>query len=204
MFRVFLCFAVLGLLCQSVLGHYQLTYPPARGFSEDTEPTAPCGGFNSVSSSRNQFPLTNGFLEVNSEHVSYSYKVYFVPGNNPAVDAFNNATLVGSGSVSYPMQSCWAVNFGSLAAATNGSVGTLQAVYNAGDGTLYQCTDVVLLTTPTSFNASACINADGSKTNLGNSTSSTSNTTTTSAGATLEMGAVVMALSSVAALALAL
>ncbi|ORX61549.1 hypothetical protein DM01DRAFT_244660, partial [Hesseltinella vesiculosa] len=154
-----------------VMGHYQLTYPAARGFSETTEPTGPCGGFNTAGN-RSQFPLQNGFLEVNSEHTSYSYQVYFSAGENPT--AFNTSIQIGSGQVNYPAQSCWAINFPANAGISNGTVGTIQAIYNAGDGMLYQCADVVVVSSPANFNTSACVNADGSKPNLGSSNSSSS------------------------------
>lgn len=47
------------LLCSSVaMAHYTLDYPPSRGFSDDDEPIAPCGGaaYNAAGN-RTQFPL---------------------------------------------------------------------------------------------------------------------------------------------------
>ncbi|ORZ22250.1 hypothetical protein BCR42DRAFT_447575 [Absidia repens] len=181
------------IACQTVFGHYQLTYPPSRGFDESREVTAPCGGFNTVSKNRTDFPLKNGFLEINSEHIKYTYKVFAVIGNNPNTAEFgSDSNVIGQGQVNYPSESCLQVDFSSIKNATDGTPATLQVIYMAGDGDLYQCTDVTLKTEPSNFNSSACINADGSSP----SGSSGSQPSSTSAASTIHAGAVmtVMAL----------
>jgi hypothetical protein len=46
------------LLCSSAaMAHYTLDYPLSRGFSDDNEPKAPCGGYDTVGN-RTQFPLS--------------------------------------------------------------------------------------------------------------------------------------------------
>ncbi|KAI8082710.1 uncharacterized protein BX664DRAFT_338897 [Halteromyces radiatus] len=192
MSRLLLFTVLLVLVCQTVYGHYQLTYPPSRGFSESNEPTGPCGGFNQVSSQRTEFPIKNGFLEINSEHPKYTYQVFMAIGNNPTASSFTgNNSMVAQGQVSYPAQSCLQVDLSSVQAATDGTNATLQIIYMAGDGSLYQvkkkkkkfilnllyvylllfssclfsfikCTDVTLKNQPSNFNTSACVNADGS------------------------------------------
>jgi hypothetical protein len=130
--------ALLALACQTVFGHYQLTYPPSRGFDESREAISPCGGFDSVSSNRTDFPLKNGFLEINSEHPKYTYKVNIAYGNNPTAADFS---AVGQGQiqVSDPShQSCLQVGLSFVKNATDGALATLQIIYNAGDGDLYQ------------------------------------------------------------------
>ncbi|CAO3616627.1 unnamed protein product [Cunninghamella blakesleeana] len=177
MYKIVSTLFLFALTCQQVFGHYQLTYPPTRGFDETNEVNAPCGGFNTPQSNRTSFPLKNGFMEINSEHVKYNYKIYLIVKPNPAQTDFNgdSANLVAQSSVNYPMQSCLPVDISKVAGAIDGASATFQISYDAGDGTLYQCTDVILQEKPTNFNTSACINADGSKPNLGGS----SNTTTT-------------------------
>lgn len=41
---------------------------------------------------------------------------------------------------------------------------TIQLIYNGGDGALYQCADVVLVTTAATFNQSMCVNNNGTST----------------------------------------
>lgn len=129
--------AALSLL-QGVSGHYQLLYPQSRGFSEDTEPTAPCGGFNQVLAQRAEFPLHGGFLEINSEHTQYAYQIKLALGNNPDSNAFANASTVGGGQRNYPLQSCLSVDLSNVTQATDGTNATFQIMYNAGDSILYQ------------------------------------------------------------------
>lgn len=38
---------------------------------------------------------------------------------------------------------------------------TIQVIYNGGDGSLYQCADVVLVTNATGFDQSKCVNNNG-------------------------------------------
>jgi hypothetical protein len=128
--------ALLALACQTVLGHYQLTYPPSRGFDESKEVTGPCGGFDSVSANRTDFPLKDGFMEINSEHPKYTYKVNIAIGNKPTAADFTG--VVGQGQVAYPSQSCLQVDLSSVKNATDGTPATLQIIYMAGDGNLYQ------------------------------------------------------------------
>jgi hypothetical protein len=123
----------------SVQAHYQLTYPQSRGFVDTNEPTAPCGGFNTVNTTRSQFPIKGGFLEINSEHVQYQYTVHLALNGNPtAADFTGSNTTVANGTNSFPEQACLPVDLSSVSGAVDGAVGTLQIVYNAGDGLLYQ------------------------------------------------------------------
>ncbi|KAI8147805.1 hypothetical protein BJV82DRAFT_507312 [Fennellomyces sp. T-0311] len=146
---------------QGVSAHYQLTYPQSRGFAEDSQPLAPCGGFNTVGS-RSEFPLQDGFVQINSGHTDYTYEVKFIDNSNPSTNDFNNATVIAKGSRSYPAEACLPVDLGSVAGASAGTNGTIQITYDGGDGTLYQCADVTLADSPSSFNQTRCVNADGS------------------------------------------
>ncbi|ORY95937.1 hypothetical protein BCR43DRAFT_407835, partial [Syncephalastrum racemosum] len=158
-----------------VSAHYQLTYPAPRGFKESTEPTAPCGGFDSVSQQRTQFPLKNGFVEINSEHPSYTYEVKLIMGSNPSTADFtgSNATTVATGQRNYPEQACLPIDLGNATSVSAGTNATIQVLYNGGDGNLYQCTDVTFADNPSNFNTSVCVNADGSNP-LSNSTDTSS------------------------------
>ncbi|KAI9315400.1 hypothetical protein BX666DRAFT_1811953, partial [Dichotomocladium elegans] len=119
--------------------HFQLNYPASRGFNEDIEATAPCGGFNTPSS-RTQFPLQNGFVEISAGHPSYTYTVKVIASNNPSTADFtgNNATVVAHGSRNYPGPSCLSVNLGNATHIAAGTNATLQVQFEGGDGVLYQ------------------------------------------------------------------
>ena len=136
----FFATVVAGLtLLQSVSAHYQLTYPESRGFNEDNEPNAPCGGFNSPSSNRTQFPLQNGFVEINSGHTSYSYEIKLVTNSaNPSTADFNSASTIATGSRNYPSNACLPVDLSSVSNASAGTNATIQVIYDGGDGKLYQ------------------------------------------------------------------
>ncbi|KAF7722094.1 hypothetical protein EC973_003709 [Apophysomyces ossiformis] len=167
--------ATLLLLVSVVSAHFQLTYPASRGFNEDQEPTAPCGGFNTPQA-RTQFPLKNAFVEIMAHHPQYTYQVNVLINNQPSAADFTTANLkeIASGQRNYPMAACLSVNFANVTGATNGANATIQVLFNGGDGQLYQCTDVVLVDQAPNFNASQCVNADGSSpNNNGNSGSST-------------------------------
>jgi hypothetical protein len=123
----------------SVQAHYQLTYPQSRGFIDTSEPIAPCGGFNTVNTTRAEFPLKNGFLEINSEHVQYQYTVNLALNSNPSAADFSSQNAsVASGSNSFPQQACLPVDLSKLSGAVDGTPATFQVVFNAGDGILYQ------------------------------------------------------------------
>ncbi|KAF9545117.1 hypothetical protein EC957_011272 [Mortierella hygrophila] len=154
------------LLCSSAaMAHYTLDYPPSRGFSDDDEPIAPCGGtaYNAAGN-RTQFPLTNGFVQISSFHPSASVQVNIAYGNNPTAADFTTAssTPVDSVQVTHPFQSCLPLNLTSVAGAANNVNATIQLIYNGGDSPLYQCADVVLVTAAPSFNQSMCIDNSGS------------------------------------------
>lgn len=159
-----IAFIVALITAQSVLAHYTVTYPSSRGFDENKEPTAPCGGFDTVGT-RTQFPLTNGFVEINSGHTSYSYVVNLLVDNEPTTADFSNSTAnvqVATGSRSYPQAACLSLDMTKNAAANAGANATIQIIYNGGDGELYQCIDVTLAETVSNWNNSMCVNADGS------------------------------------------
>ncbi|KAI9028094.1 hypothetical protein CLU79DRAFT_682344, partial [Phycomyces nitens] len=144
--------------------HFSLTYPPTRGFSESIEATAPCGGYDTPLANRTQFPLTNGFVEINAEHPTYTYQVNILINNSPTAADFTSSNLVtvASGKNSFPMAACLPLNLTAAPEAKNGTLATLQITFNGGDGALYQCTDVILTDNATDFNSSKCVNADGS------------------------------------------
>lgn len=97
------------------------------------------GGFDVVQT-RTEFPLKNGFVEINSEHISYTYTVNVLVNNDPTVAAFStsNLTQVASGSRNYPQSACLQLDLGNSSSVANGVNATIQVVFNGGDGLLYQ------------------------------------------------------------------
>lgn len=130
---------------QAVLAHFQLTYPASRGFDETKEATAPCGGFDTLQT-RTLVPLKNAFVEINSEHTSYTYTVSVLVENSPAVADFSssNLTQVASGNRNYPQSACLSLDLTKDASIVNGANATIQVVFNGGDGLLYQVSNLFL------------------------------------------------------------
>ncbi|KAF9339559.1 hypothetical protein BGZ91_005560 [Linnemannia elongata] len=151
------------LLCSSAaMAHYTLDYPPSRGFSDDDEPIAPCGGA----------APTKGFVQISSYHPTASVQVNIAYGNNPTAADFTTASSTPAGTiqVTHPFQSCLPLDLSSFKGAASNVNATIQLVYNGGDSPLYQCADVVLVTAAPSFDQSKCVdNANGN----GGSTPST-------------------------------
>ncbi|CEP06829.1 hypothetical protein [Parasitella parasitica] len=179
--RLCIAFIVALLSVQSVLAHYTVTYPSSRGFDDTKEPTAPCGGFDSVGT-RSQFPLKDAFVEINSGHTAYSYLINLLVANEPAAADFSNNSAnvaVATGTRSYPQAACLSLDMTKNSAAKAGANATIQIVYNGGDGELYQCIDVVLADTVPNWNNSMCINADGSASSSGSATTGSSSGSTT-------------------------
>ncbi|KAG0238777.1 hypothetical protein BGW42_002643 [Actinomortierella wolfii] len=154
----FISSALLMLLCNiAAHAHFTVTYPPSRGFDDAKEPQAPCGSFNNVTN-RVDFPLSNGFFEIDSGHVKADIVINLVLRENPTDADFTAAasTPAAKLSVSQPGANCLPVDLSSFAGAKDGVNGTLQIVYNGGDSPLYQCTDVVLKTNAPTWDASKC------------------------------------------------
>ncbi|CAO3655164.1 unnamed protein product [Mucor fragilis] len=146
-----LCIAALVVALvslQTVLAHYTVTYPSSRGFDETKEPTAPCGGFDTVGT-RTPFPLKGGFVEINSGHTSYSYVVNLLVKDAPTTADFSNSTAnvqVATGTRAYPQAACLSLDdLSKNADAKAGAEATLQIVVSDWNNTM-------------------CVNADGSST----------------------------------------
>ncbi|KAF9907156.1 hypothetical protein BX616_000519 [Lobosporangium transversale] len=175
------------LLCSSAaMAHYTLDYPPTRGLNEDNEPIAPCGGFATVGQ-RSQFPLSKGFVTINSGHVKAEIKINVAYGNNPSEADFTAAasTPASSSSVNHPGSSCLPLDLSSFKGAADNTNATIQIVYNGGDSPLYQCADVILVNSAPSFDQSKCVNDDGKTPSTTNPGANPSNTP--SAGAVLSV-----------------
>ena len=112
--------------------HFKLNYPPARGFDEDTLPSFPCGGQNTVSSSRTTWPI-GGPIQLDMGHTSTNVQVLIGLGNDPG-DAFDTI-VVPTFHENGPQNFCLGmVNLPSSLNATDGMNATIQVVTNGDDG----------------------------------------------------------------------
>ncbi|KAJ7293347.1 hypothetical protein C8J57DRAFT_1002608, partial [Mycena rebaudengoi] len=124
--------------------HFQLKFPEPRGvFVEDDEPKF-CDGYDDVAKQRVPFPLTGGFVNLNSEHESWSVGVAlatkvptlfndFVP-----VIPFFKATGEGLKCINLDFSQTNATGL------TDGQNVTIQITFAGGDGNLFQCADLTL------------------------------------------------------------
>ncbi|GAA5959824.1 hypothetical protein JCM3765_000114 [Sporobolomyces pararoseus] len=175
----------------AVLAHFTLDYPQTRGFDEDIEPQF-CGGFNSTSSTRAPFPVSGaGSILIDSHHPTAQVAVLISFDENPTsiqqFTKFDNGTSYGLlqnfENLSSEGEYCLNVDIGSLKlGVANGTAATIQVEFNGGDGALFQCTDVILVSdySAPSNVTSACQQAK----KIGSSSSSASTSSTPSNTAT--------------------
>jgi hypothetical protein len=77
-------------LVPSAFAHFQVTWPPSRGFSEDNIIDGPCGGFDKVGP-RTPFSLVGQTpIQLNMEHTEVKGLVTLALGNDPG----NNYNIV--------------------------------------------------------------------------------------------------------------
>ena len=139
-------------LASVATAHFVLNYPTSRGFDDELEPQAPCGGFNTVNSTRSSFQLSGGQYQINSRHATANVEVHFSSnGQNFSSQAVQSYTITGLGTA--------CLSLPQLSGYSAGDNATLQVVYRAAseNEALYQCADIVLTSdrvTPTT-----CTNA---------------------------------------------
>lgn len=69
--------------------HFKLEHPPSRaGDDDEKQATFPCGGFDTPSKERTQFPLTGGSVQLELGHDRSLVQVLLALGNDPG-DSFN-------------------------------------------------------------------------------------------------------------------
>ncbi|KAH7392567.1 hypothetical protein BKA66DRAFT_524762 [Pyrenochaeta sp. MPI-SDFR-AT-0127] len=127
--------------------HFQLNFPVARGFVDDTEGTFPCGGFDSVQQQRTNFPIQGGPIQLNMGHQQTNVAVYMAIGANPG----SGFSIVAKQQLTVEVLGDFCLGSVGVPAGLNVSDGTpasIQVVTNdhAGGG-LYQCADVTLVNT---------------------------------------------------------
>ncbi|KAG1889385.1 hypothetical protein F4604DRAFT_1712116 [Suillus subluteus] len=158
------------VLSAAVQAHFQMQYPIPRGpFVEDSEPTF-CDGYTNAVNNRTIFPLSNGIINMNSEHPLWTAEVIVSTYQNPDnFSDFNSSsgyqTVVpffqqsGEGLYCFPIDlAAAAVNVSGI---EDGANVTIQVLFNGGDGNLYQCADLTLssnMTAPPANASSGCTN----------------------------------------------
>jgi len=146
--------------------HFQLQYPLPRGvFVQDQEPTF-CDGYDSAVPNRTVFPLSNGLINLNSEHPQWTVGVIVSMQQDPtSFGDFNSSSGFqyvvpyfqqnGEGKYCFPIDLAQA----GFSGIQDGANVTIQVIFDGGDGELYQCADLTLsanVTVPSS--ATSCTN----------------------------------------------
>lgn len=132
--------ALLATLLPLVSAHYQLTWPAARGFNDEQAGNYPCGGFNDVSSTRQNLPLNGSFpLQLNMEHTGVRGVVVLALGSAPTGGDYS-IILKPLFTQTGPQDFCIGdVVIPSDLNITDGTQGTIQVVTNGDpNGGLYQ------------------------------------------------------------------
>ncbi|KAF2116928.1 NAC domain-containing protein [Lophiotrema nucula] len=159
---IFSALALFSLLPLST-AHFLLTYPSNRGFDDDKAVTFPCGGFDSVSSSRTEIPLSGFPVQLDMHHTQTNIEVLIAFGNDPG----SNYSTVLRHTFAQKGPGNFCVGQVSLPEGLNitaGTNATIQVVSNGDpDGGLFQCGDVTFVDTPLSTDDynSHCKNATG-------------------------------------------
>jgi len=181
--------------------HFQLQYPLPRGpFVEDSEPTF-CDGYTDAVSNRTVFPISNGVINLNSEHTTWTAGVIISTVQDPtSFSDFNSSSgyqmvvpyfqTNGEGMFCFPVN----ITTSGVSGIQEGANVTIQVIFDGGDGVLYQCADLTL-----SANATVPSDAASTCTNVTASTAASSPTATASSAA----GKNVVTISGVAAVVLA-
>jgi hypothetical protein len=130
---------LLGALLPLVSAHFELIYPAARGFDEDNLGQFPCGGQNTVTTNRTEFPITGAPIQLLMGHTSAKVQVLLALGNDPGSNF--NITLLPTFQEKGPQNFCigaGALQFPAGLNITEGMNATIQVVTN-GDpsGGLY-------------------------------------------------------------------
>ncbi|KAI0343899.1 hypothetical protein BDW22DRAFT_1355118 [Trametopsis cervina] len=180
------------------LAHFQLQFPPPRGpFVASNEPNY-CDGYVSTTDNRTNFPLDGGFYSLHSGHPSWTFGVQIANTQNPT--SFDNFTTTvpffpntGAGNFCFPVN----LKTSSGSNLVNGANVTLQFVYDGGDGALYQCADVTLVSGLKIDSSVQCVN----QTTPSSSSSSAPGPTQSSGAMDAMMSSLVAAMAGLAVMA---
>jgi hypothetical protein len=125
-----------ALLLPLAFAHFEILYPGSRGFNEDSHSEWPCGGFDTVSPNRSEFPLSGGPIQIDSTHTESYLQVLLAVGNEPE-ESFN-VILVPTLQEQGPQEFCFgSVNITPGINLTVGSNATIQVISSGHSGGLY-------------------------------------------------------------------
>ncbi|KAI8997910.1 hypothetical protein BC832DRAFT_566840 [Gaertneriomyces semiglobifer] len=133
-------------LFYSVHAHFQLTKPQSRGYVDDIEIEAPCGGFNDIQNPRKAFPVDGGQITLEAYHPRGTLNVFLHLAPPTAFTASDAPTVHRILNTFIPTPSAWTsdpLTFSNITGVKDGVEATIQITYDAGDGLLFQCTDIV-------------------------------------------------------------
>lgn len=121
--------------------HFELTYPPARGFDDRGSANYPCGGFDSPSATRTPFSLSGMPIQLEMGHTDKLVQVNMALGNAPTGDDFT-ITIVPTFQERGPDDFCMGgVTVPAGLNVTEGQNATIQVITNGDpEGGLYQVT----------------------------------------------------------------
>ncbi|KAF8559403.1 hypothetical protein OG21DRAFT_1474348 [Imleria badia] len=155
--------------------HFQLQYLLPRGpFVQDSEPLF-CDGYINAVSNRTVFPISNGVIDLNSEHPTWTAGVIISTVQDPtSFPDFNSSSGSGEGKFCFPIN----ITASGVSGIQDGANVTIQVIFDRGDGILYQCADLTL-----SANATVPSNATSGCANITASTVTSSPTATASSPA---------------------
>ncbi|KAJ3111177.1 hypothetical protein HDU96_005917 [Phlyctochytrium bullatum] len=127
----------------AVEAHFKVTAPPARFKNEASQVFPPCGGV--VLGSRTPFPISGGIMQGTSYHptASMSFSMALTEADPQESDFSKGSfTSVSSYTLTKPGDFQIIVDLSSNAEVKVGTNATLRIRFDAGDGILYQCSDV--------------------------------------------------------------
>lgn len=146
----------LAALTSLTTAHFNLDFPAARGFDEDKLGTFPCGGQDTVSTTRTPWPLSGGQIALTMGHIDANVEVLIAMGNSPG-SAFNTIirpTFKETGLGAFCMTGF------TVPGAMEGMNATIQVVTNGDpNGGLFNCADVTFSASAKMASSDVCKNA---------------------------------------------
>jgi len=145
------------LLSLHATAHFILQYPPSLGFDDDTEGTAPCGGFPVKFNASDADAQVDGFpVSMLSVHPAADW---LFRGTLDQKAPFNWTDLLPVVSETGLGQFC----IPDIKAPTSwsGKQGLVQVIQHGPDGILYQCAAVNFVTGSNTTVSSSCTNVTG-------------------------------------------
>ncbi|EJT98932.1 hypothetical protein DACRYDRAFT_24044 [Dacryopinax primogenitus] len=184
-------FLLLGAV--PALAHFHLNYPPPRGPFVAQNELSFCSSY--PLGPRAPFSIDQGIVDITSSHPSASVEIVISFDQNPTTFAQFNATdngtayapLLPTFAMTYQGELCVPVDAATVGVpVVNGTNATIQVYFNGGDGLLYDCADVVLISNYTLPSNTTCKNSTVTPAPSNSTNSTTSGSGGTSAAVPLK------------------